>query len=111
MPLIVVYLFWSSYNWVMNAEHQALAEYLEQVIEVKLESKLEAKLEEKLEEKLDKKLDKRFKRVDEQFNEVNRRIDALIYHVDKKNDQQDGLIDEHDLHIRSLVSDMQVLTS
>lgn len=87
----------------MNAEHQALAEYLEQVIEVKLESKLE--------EKLDEKLDRRFKRVDEQFNEVNRRIDALIYHVDIKNDKQDELIDQHDLRIHALESDMLVLTS
>lgn len=71
----------------MNAEHQALAEYL------------------------DKFLERRFIRIDEQFDEVNRRIDTLINHVDIKNDKQDELLDQHDLRIRSLESDVRVLTS
>lgn len=71
----------------MNVEHKALAEYLDQ------------------------HLDKRFKKIDEQFKEVNRNIYNLTMHVDVKNDKQDEAIDDHELRIGMLESDGKILTS
>jgi len=58
-----------------------------------------------------KYLDNKFSRIDEQFNQVNARIDRLINHVDKKNDDQDEIIEDHALRITNIESDYRVLTS
>lgn len=87
----------------MNAEHRALAEYLEDA--------LDRKLDVKLDQKLDEKLDQRFKKVDEQFKEVNRNIYNLTMHVDGKNDRQGDEIQDHEQRISALESDYRVLTS
>lgn len=82
----------------MNAEHQALAEYLEG--HLKTQSK-----------DLFAYMDRNLGEIKDEFKEVHRRIDTLIDHVDKKNDRQDYEIKNHEARINVLESDYRILTS
>lgn len=89
----------------MNAEHQALAEYLEAHIDKRF-NETRSEFKEEFET-----VYKRFDRVDHDFKEVHRRINSQIEFVDRKNEDQDEFLEDHELRIGNLESDYQVLTS
>lgn len=80
--LALVGLFSSQYNENMNAEHRALAEYLEGIFEQKLD---ELRVE-----------------MREGFKDVNRTIKNQIDFVDRKNEEQDEVAEDHELRIKAL---------
>lgn len=87
-----------NYAEVMNDEHKALAEYLE--------SRLKAQSKD-----LYTYMDRRFDEIKSDFKEVHNRIDRLVMHIDRKNDDQDEQLDNHDSRILALESDCRILTS
>lgn len=94
----------------MNAEHQALAEYLESYLNERLQT-----LSKDLFIYMDHRFNKAASESRGEFKEVHRRIDVLTNHVDKKNDKQDEVfqeqIENHELRIATLESDYRILTS
>jgi len=95
----------------MNAEHTALAEYLE--------SRFYKRFDE-INQKLDRQhkaqsqdifryMDRRFDEVRNEFKEVHRRITNQIDFVDRKNEEQDEQIEIHEFRIRDLESDHQIM--
>ena len=74
----------------MNAEHQALAEYLERHIDQRLIAQSKD---------LFAYMDRNFDEIKADFKEVHRKINAQIEFVDNKNEEQDELIDDHELRI------------
>lgn len=94
----------------MNAEHQALAEYLGDVFEKKLDQKLDQRLKNQSKD-LFSYMDRRFDKVDAEFKEIHRIITTQIDFVDRKNAEQDDEIEDHESRISVLESDYRVLTS
>ena len=72
----------------MNAEHQALAEYLEG----------------RITGHMDHRFDQVRNEFKAEFKEVHRRINSQIEFVDTKNEEQDEEIEMHEIRIRALES-------
>lgn len=90
----------------MNAEHQALAEYLEAHIDNRLKAQSKD-----LFTYMDERFDYAEKEFKSEFKEIHRQINSQIEFVDRKNSSQDEQIDDHELRISALESDYRMLTS
>lgn len=87
-----------NYAGIMNAEHQALAEYLERRFDEQFHD-LKGYIDEKIQD------------LKNDTVSIKGSLYRLIDHVDRKNDRQDEEIDNHQMRISTLESDFRVLTS